>query len=363
MTGRQAEQPEGAGRLAEWLTRHRAAWSQMVRVMIACAVTYGIFKLFGLEQGYWAVFTVLIVMQGSVGATLGAAMDRLIATVAGALVGGVAVLVTPHRPLEIGVALVVVAGASTLVATLNPRLRNAGLTAAIVILTRAPDVPVLTFVIHRILEIAMGGIIGVIASRLILPARSTTALVEKLGSVLTSIAETLRMQAEALEGAKAFSWAETGISLRTALTATEALLADAGRERSARLEKRIVSDAIPRNLWRIRNDITHINRLIETPFNPAMLAVVGGPAAMLLRAEGAFADRCGSALKQGARVVRDEDDEALHAFEAAFAALRQSEVAQDMAFDDAGRLFGLAFALQRMRQDLLDLADRIDESR
>jgi len=57
-------------------TRNRLALAQTVRVMAACLATYGLTGLLGLKQGYWAIFTVLIVMQGSLGATATAAFDR-----------------------------------------------------------------------------------------------------------------------------------------------------------------------------------------------------------------------------------------------------------------------------------------------
>lgn len=54
------------------------------------APAYAAYKALGLPQGYWAVFTVMIVMQGSIGGTLGAATERMMGTLAGALVGGLA---------------------------------------------------------------------------------------------------------------------------------------------------------------------------------------------------------------------------------------------------------------------------------
>lgn len=345
-----------------WFHRHWPAFAQMVRVMIACAVAYAVVKLFGLTQGFWAILTVLIVMQGSVGATLDAATNRMIATIAGAVVGGIAVLLTPHEPLAIGVALVCIVGPLSFAAALNPRLRNTSVTAAIVLLTRSPDIPVGNFVIDRILEIALGGIVGVIASRFILPAHSSAALVERLTSVLNAIADLLRHQADALEHGEAFSAGDAAVSLRTSLTTVEGLLADADRERTAMLGKHGISGAIPRTLWRIRNDLTHVSRLIETPLAPAMIGAVGPQAAALLREEADFAERCGEALNSGDLVKRGGDQAVVVAFEHAFADLRQARITEEMKFDEVGRLFGLAFALPRMRQDLLDLADRIDET-
>ena len=44
--------------------------SDDVRVTVGCLIAFTIYHLFNLPQGYWAVFTVVIVMQGSIGGTL-----------------------------------------------------------------------------------------------------------------------------------------------------------------------------------------------------------------------------------------------------------------------------------------------------
>ena len=74
----------------EFLTRRAPELRQTLRVTIATGAAYVAYKLLGLQQGYWAVFTVLIVMQGSIGGTLGAATERMIGTLAGAVLGGLA---------------------------------------------------------------------------------------------------------------------------------------------------------------------------------------------------------------------------------------------------------------------------------
>jgi uncharacterized membrane protein YccC len=70
-----------------WLIGNKAAGAHALRVMIACLGAYGLSLTLGLQHGFWSVFTALIVMQASVGATLGAAIDRLVGTVAGAILG------------------------------------------------------------------------------------------------------------------------------------------------------------------------------------------------------------------------------------------------------------------------------------
>jgi hypothetical protein len=338
------------------------AWAQALRVMVACSVSYGLSLLLNLEHGYWSVFTALIVMQTSIGATLGAATDRLAGTIAGAALGGLAVLVTPARPIEIGISLVLVVGVASFAAARTPRLKNAAMTAAIVMLTRRPDFPVDSFVLQRVLEITLGGVVGVAASRFILPNRSRSVLFSRLAAVLKTMADMLNRQADALERGGEPPTTEASIALRKALVAAEAVLADAQRERAMLFSREDVSEAVPRTLWRVRNDMTHIGRFLDEPFPPVVSAELGRPAADLLRACASFTLGCAEALTQGTTIPAEADDEASAAFDAAFAAFSQSTEARAMQFDEIGRCFGLAFALRRMRQDLHDLGDRIADT-
>lgn len=344
------------------LIQTKRAAVQALRVMIACTVTYALSQLLNLQQGYWAVFTVLIVMQASVGATAGAAVDRLVATVAGAVLGGIAVVVTPHEPLAIGIALIIVVGIASFAAARAPRLRNAGLTAAIVMLTHSPAIPVGIFVVDRIAEITLGGVVGVLASLFILPTRSRTMVLDRFGSALGVIAQILRNLAAAAEKGEAISASEANIALRQSLMATETLLTDAQRERAFWLTRQGISEAIPRSLWRIRNDLTYVSHLLEAPFPASIVEAIGPQAARVLEAQANFAEACARALRVGGEIDSELISQADEAFETAFDTLQHSQAAQSIGFRETGRLFGLDFTLRRMRQNFLDLADRIRES-
>lgn len=341
--------------------RNRMALAQAIRVMAACLATYLLISLLGLRQGQWAIFTVLIIMQGSIGATAAAAFDRLLATIAGAVLGGAVVLATPHTPLAVGASLVVVSGLLTYAAVRQPRLRGGALTAAIVLLTRTPDIPVEKFVVYRIVEITLGGGIGVLASRFILPVRSRRAMIGRFRDILGTMAQLLVAQAEALEKGEALSTTESNIALRKSLVATDSMLTDARRERAMGLVREDVSDGIPRTLWRIRNGIAQISQILSTPFPAAAQHIVGPAVAAMLRAHAQSALDAAEALNEVP--VDPSQPDAAQAFEQAFVSLQQSDEARSIPFDAMGRVYGMAFTLRRMQQDLLDLAERIAESR
>lgn len=339
------------------------ATTQAIRVMVACCATFALVQAFGLPQGAWAIFTVLIVMQGSLGATAGAARDRLIATVAGALTGGLILLALPHHPLALAAVLVLAIGVLNFAAGKHAYLRAAPLTAAVVVLTHVATMPVGVFVLDRILEITLGGVVGVLASRFILPVPSKGVMIDQLGSVLQTMAELLNTEAEALEQGKAVATAEALISMRNAMVAADSMLKDAQREKAMGLVSEGVSDAIPRTLWRIRNGITHIGGLLDQPLAPEAMTVVGPAATGMLRSMAQLAHDCARGLTQGAEISPQREDQAAVAFDAAFTTLQHSDHAREMPFDSVGRVFGLAFALRKLHQDFQDLAARIAESR
>jgi hypothetical protein len=342
-----------------WSAKSRAAGAQGLRVMIGCAVTYALAELLGLKQGQWAIFTVLIVMQGSVGATAGAAVDRLLATVAGALLGGAVVLCIPHQTWSLGAALVAAAGLTAFAAVRQPRLRGAGLTVAIVLLTRPPEMPVGEFALARILEITLGGVVGVLASRLVLPSQSGNVMIDRFRSVLRVMGDMLCEQADALEKREVSFSVDASIALRKQLVAAEALLVEARRERSMLLTRHDISEAIPRTLWRIRNGVVHLGRLLEVPLPPDVVTLVGEPAAAMLREQANGLYACLGALGTGKGVTLAHGS--AEAFEKAFGALEQAGATRTIGFEEIGRLFGLAFALRKMGQDIDDLAERIAE--
>jgi hypothetical protein len=110
---------------------------------------------------------------GLIGGTLGAATERMMGTPAGALVGGFAAAFHSHTTLGVGIALVLVTRHG-MGRAIRPQLRVAPVTAAIVLLTDPAGAPVEQFVLDRIIEIGLGGLIGVLAMVLIFPARSHT---------------------------------------------------------------------------------------------------------------------------------------------------------------------------------------------
>lgn len=342
-------------------TRRGPELRQTLRVTVATAAAFVAYKLLNLQQGYWAIFTVLIVMQGSIGGTLGAATERMIGTLAGAILGGVAAAFHDGTSLNLGIGLIIVTSLGVWGAAVRPQFKVAPVTAAIMLLSAPPGVPVYTFVLDRIIEIALGGVIGVLATVFIFPARSHGVVITCSVDVLRRVQNLLLSEADAIERGEALPPSNEHPALRQALASVEQAMKDADRERASRLASHAIPASIPRTLWRIRNDLVHIGSVLNKPLPEAVLTSLAPAAANLLRVEAAFVGRCATGLSEVTVVTRDGVSDAYAAFTAAFDTIRQTGITRTLDFDAAGRVFGLAFTLERLHRDLGDLADRIDE--
>jgi uncharacterized membrane protein YccC len=119
-----------------WVGANAAALRLCLRMTVAGLLAYVLAELFSLPQGYWAVFSAIIIMQASVGGSVKATIDRVIGTIGGAVAGGAVGYFVPHESvLSLGVALAIALVPLTLVAALWPNYRVAPLTAVIVLLT------------------------------------------------------------------------------------------------------------------------------------------------------------------------------------------------------------------------------------
>jgi len=329
--------------------------------MVGTTAAFAAYRMLHLQEGYWAVFTVLIVMQASIGGTLGAATDRLLGTLIGALLGGLGAALQRTGTLEIGLVLVTVTGMAAFVAAVRPRLRVAPVTAAIMLLSAPPGAPVQDFVRDRIIEIAIGGIIGVLAAMLVFPARSHALVITRTVGVLGHIERMLLEQASALLTGAALPSSPNHGALRQALGNVETAMKDADRERATRLADHQIPASVPRTLWRVRNDLVLIGRALDEVLPPAALTAFAAPAAAMLDAHAAFATRCAVALSAGTSVDRMDASACYRRFGAALDLFRTSDAAATLDFETSGRVFGLAFAAGRLHRDMLDLAGRVDE--
>src|SRR3954468_1594520 len=94
-----------------------------VRVSSAVVAASAPAPLLRLPQGYWAVFTAVIIVQGSLGATITASIERLMGTVVGAVVGAGAAMLHARWPEAGGLILAVTAALLAFLAAVRPAFK------------------------------------------------------------------------------------------------------------------------------------------------------------------------------------------------------------------------------------------------
>jgi uncharacterized membrane protein YccC len=319
-----------------------------IRVSAAVVAAYALATLLRLPQGYWAVFTAVIIVQSSLGATITASIERLMGTAVGAAVeaGG---------PI-----LAVTAALLAFLAAVRPAFKVAPVTAVIMLIGTTTHMDPLVAAFLRVAEITVGSVVGIAATLLIFPARAHATVVDNANQVARLLAELLEHYALKLKGG------ETELEARAhyddtlkALSKLQTAMTEADRESASRLSDHSVTEALPRTLWRLRNDSVMIGRALREAFPSPGLAL---PSAAMLNASAAFLRACAALLSGGPRPDRIAFAEAHQAFQAAVETLRAGGGTRALAFDDAARVFGLVFAIENLFGNLGDFEERVEET-
>jgi uncharacterized membrane protein YccC len=341
-------------------TARKAELRHAVRVCVAVGLTFALTSVMGI-QGFWAVFTAVIVVQTSTGATLSAVRDRLVGTLLGGLVGAA---VASFHVAELWQKSAILAGTVavlTFAAAIRPSLKVAPITAAIVLLGVTPGLSPLQGALLRMFEVVLGSLVGVGAAVLIFPAPARRTAIERASRTMIVLRELLSQLEGRLAGEQnREDIFQSHLQIRGALAGIEEVMTQAATEAATRLGES-APEAVLRTLWRLRNDTVIIDRTLREPLPSQVSDRMTPSAAAMLAAAERYLARCSEAIVSGGR-IDDSDLTAAHeAFEREIEAFRAARLTGDLSFDDASRVFGLIFALQSLFANLIDLGDRIDE--
>lgn len=135
---------------------------QTVRILVACAISYGGSKLIGLQEGYWALVTAVVVTQPALGSTLSAGRDRVVGTLIGALVG-LGVLASAELGISPFAMFWIALIPLSILTVVKPNLRLCCITLVIVVLVPSTGTP---FVrpLERVLEILIGTLASIVVA-------------------------------------------------------------------------------------------------------------------------------------------------------------------------------------------------------
>lgn len=182
-------------------SRESASLKIGLKTGIAGVITYVIYAAFHLHQGYWAVFTALVVTQANVGASWKAALYRTIGSTAGALAAALLVPLLGTGTIGVGIVLFVLATFFTYLAAQYPAFTAAGFTAAIILVFGGISEPWHTAWL-RVLYTAEGAFTAFAIGALLWPVRAREGLREKIANILKGSGELYHaVTAAALDGA------------------------------------------------------------------------------------------------------------------------------------------------------------------
>jgi uncharacterized membrane protein YccC len=332
-------------------------------MLISATLAYALALAFGLPQGYWAVLTTIIVTQTSVGGSLKAAIDRLVGSICGALVGAAAALLLPsHTPLVVGATLIAALTPLAVLTAFYPNYRIAPITAIIVLMSAgATTLGPLSYALDRVLEITLGSVVGVVVSTLIVPARAYAQLREAAAETARLLAQIMTALAQAV-GTGPPPLGPLPTQVQAALNRLATAADDAARERRSRLSDHPDPEPLFRTLRRLQQDILALNRLFGTQWPDSARAALAAPWSTYAEAVAATL----RALADALTARQPPPDTAplrtqLAAFIAAIETMRREGATRALSTDLVGRILGSAFRVEQLQRDLDDLTERTHE--
>jgi len=336
------------------LSRRQAELRHGLRIAVAGMLSYVAAEMIGLPQGYWTVFTAVLVVQGSVGGSWKASIDRLLGTLLGAFYGASIAMLVPHNDaVTLGVALAISLTPLAILAALYPSYRVAPITVVVLLLgaSSSSEGPLLAATL-RTVEVSLGGFVGMVVSLFVLPARAHALMGDAANRVLQRLADLLGDVMKGLvEPADPDALQARHDAVRAGITALEAIVDEAAREKRNYLSDDADPEPVARTLRRVRHDLVLIGRVAAEPLPQSMrpalepaFAAFSTAATQFLRAIGeAFAERI-------APPSLDAFNAALAHLLSALGAIKGDE-----------RHVALVFGLEQFQRNLQDLVRRAGE--
>jgi uncharacterized membrane protein YccC len=338
---------------------------QAVKTTIAACLAYLIADFLALPQAFWAAVVAIFVTQANIGASLGLALDWFLGSLVGAVVGGaVAVLIGDSFALRLaGLALTVLVMAYF--AAGRPQMRIACVNAAIIILSTPAFGTPLASASIRVIEVVIGTVVAIVTMLLVFPARAGPALAAhisrtlplyfQLTSDLLTMALTGRYDAKTVAAASA--------EIRAAITANAVLSQQAQTEVAGFLADSPNPEALLTALRRLWHTELILARAVSAPLPASVQPLLREGLEELRDAVGALrveVSEAGGVAKHAAAGIAAVEA-AIAKLNGVVTSIRDSDELRAMSMDDALRLMTLDFALEQLRQNLKDVANRTQE--
>ncbi|MFG1345378.1 FUSC family protein [Xanthobacter autotrophicus DSM 431] len=339
-----------------------------LRAAVAGLAAYGIAYGLALPNGYWAVLSAVVVVQSTIGASLKAALDRALGTLVGGAVG-VAAAVIADGSLSLTVLTFAIAAFVT--ATVSARsasFRLAPATVVIVLLADPGNHEPWLAGLHRVFEIGVGGVVGMLAAVLIVPERALFRLFPHCAKALRVSARLLELGRDGLlgRGLDPGELDRLNSGARAALRAADARIAEARTERAGGFVSHADPAPVVRNCRRLWHSVIILLRVADQPMaapvveriapvlDAAVAALAAQMEALAVRLDGAApADAADGAAAVAAAVVALETQAEQLSTDPALADVLRG--------DTLAALFAAVTACGQARENLEELAARLAE--
>jgi uncharacterized membrane protein YccC len=343
----------------------RAQLGLSLRVTIAALAGFAVSHLLKVPLPLWTVVTAVVLTQATFGRSVKATIDYLMGTLGGAVYAGAVAVLVPHSSdVSLAGVLALAVAPLAFLAAVYPSLSVAPLTGVMVLLVpRFVHVGLIESAVDRVLEVAVGGIIALAVSLLVLPARAHSLAIEGAARALDLMSRSLP---ELFEGfirpRDAAAMARLQDSIGEAVARTQASAVEAKHERIVFLAAEPDHEPLLRALIRLRHDLVMIGRAAAEPLPESLQARLGP---LLERVAETSADQL---RRRGEALAGRREPAPLQGVEAAFENYAQAiawvgreGLTQGLPVDALERIFTLGFALDQMRQDLRDLDRSVSE--
>jgi hypothetical protein len=347
-------------------------WKAGLRTAVAGSLALLIAQLLALPQGYWSVMTAIVIMQTRLGASLKAAGDRVLGTLAGAAFGFVVALLTPSTPGWTWVGLIVSIGVLGMLAAYRPSYRVAPMTAAIVLVATPSHAVALISATHRVTEILIGCAVGILVSLVVTPARSDTSLRNEANHAIGLLVKLIGLEIAGPSGKPdEAAVKKVNDQIYNSYRTIDTLTREVQEERASHISRGSLDPERLRLCLRdLRTSTLFLRRVTRLPWPASLDAVMAGPAKAVTDEIGSCLLAIGGALS--GQVAPPPTDNLEGSF-AAFASASRSliEQASPAGSDSAGTtvapaaiddhavayLSNLSFALEQVRYSTEKLAE------
>lgn len=353
----------GSG-LGDW-REARPRVRQAVKATIAACLAYLIAEYFALPQAFWAAVVAILVSQANVGASLGQALDWLWGSLIGVVVGGVVVVL-----LGDGFAVRLAGLTATVLvlgyfAAVRPQMRIACVNAAIIILANPTLGSPIESAGNRMIEVVIGTVVAILTMLLVFPARAGPALAAHISRTLPLY---FQLTSDLLSMALAGRYdqktvATASAKIRGAITINAALSEQAQTEVAGFLADSPNPEALLTALRRLWHTELMLARAVSEPLPASVTPLLREGleelrvAVMELRVEVSEEP----ALAIGSTPDMAAVEAAIAKLKGVVTSIRDSNDLRRMSMDDVLRLMTLDFALEQLRQNLKDVANRSHE--